>query len=577
MSMNLFRSTSAGGVMQPMRHGSCKLQLTMRFDVALLILAALIGPGVIVLAQAPPNTTIPRVPNPPLNSDLQNLPGDLRAVPVPSPSNLNDFVKDRAMARALGKALFWDMQVGSDRIQSCASCHFRAGADPRSKNQLSPGLKRMPVADLTYSTGRGPNFQLEAAIFPLTRLANPGVRGALDPITDSNDVVSSQGIHHPGNEADPLAFLVGPANTRRVEPRNAPSTINAVFNHRQFWDGRAENIFNGVNHLGQRDPDSKLFRADDPRNPIEVRVELVNSSLASQAVAPIVSDLEMADPNRSRLDVGRELARGQRVQGKQVVKVRPLAKQQVSPTDSVLGSMSRWPQKGLSLSRYDLMIQTAFYNKWWDSRKLIRVNGDGTKTLIDRHDDDDHLPDNEFALIQYNFSLFFGIAVQMYEATLVSDDTPWDRFRRQHPAPTDPALNPWTNEDPDHISRLALFGATLFNDRTRGPTNVRCSNCHEQKELTDASARRISAAVNGPVRNRDGNVIDKGFNNIGVRPTDNDLGVGASDAFGPLSFSRRLFPTGLPALPFPFDGASVTKGFGLDGAFKVPSLRNVAL
>ena len=586
MSMNLFRSTSAGGVMQTMEHGSPRLRPTGRSGVAFLILAVLIEPRLLVLAQAPPNTTIPRVPNPPLSTDLTNLPGDLRAVPVPSPSpnlndpNLNEFVRDPAMARALGKALFWDMQVGSDRIQSCASCHFRAGADPRSKNQLSPGLKRMPVADLTYSSGRGPNFQLEAAIFPLTRLANPGVRGALDPTTDSNDAVSSQGIHHPGNEADPLRFLVGPANTRRVEPRNTPTTINAVFNHRQFWDGRAENIFNGVNHLGQRDPDARLFRADDPRNPIEVRVELANSSLASQAVAPIVSDLEMADPNRSRLDVGRELARGKRLQGKSVLKVRPLARQQVSLTDSVLGSMSRWPQTGLSLSRYDLMIQTAFYNKWWDSRKLIRVNADGTKTLIDKHDDDDHLPENEFALIQYNFSLFFGIAVQLYEATLVSDDTPWDRFRRQHPAPTDPALNPWTNETPEHISRLALFGAHLFNDRTRGPTNIRCSNCHEQNELTDASARRISAAVNGPVRNRDGNVIDKGFNNIGVRPTDNDLGVGASDAFGQLSFTRRLFP-GAPPPTFEVDAngnpIAVTKGFGVHGAFKIPSLRNVAL
>ena len=383
--------------------GPRRLRPTGQFSAAFLILAALIGTGVIVLAQAPPNTTIPRVPNPPLSSDLINLPGDLRSVAAPTPTNLNDFVKDTTMARALGKALFWDMQVGSDGIQSCASCHFRAGADTGFGERVSPGLKHVPFPDLTYSTGRGPNFQLEAAIFPLTRLANPGVRGALDLATDSNDVVSSQGIHHPGNEADPLGFLVGPANTRRVEPRNAPTTINAVFNHRQFWDGRAENIFNGVNHLGQRDPDSKLFRADDPRNPIEVRVELVNSSLASQAVAPIVNDLEMADPNRSRLEVGQELASGKRLEGKGVVKVRPLAKQQVSPTDSVLGSMSRWPQLGLSFNRYDLMIQRAFHNKWWDSKKLIRVNADGSKTLIDKHGDDDNLPENEFALIQVQF------------------------------------------------------------------------------------------------------------------------------------------------------------------------------
>ena len=182
--------------------------------------------------------------------------------------------------------------------------------------------------------------------------------------------------------------------------------------------------------------------------------------------------------------------------------------------------------------------------------------------------------ENEYALIQYNFSLFFGIAIQLYEATLVSDDSPWDRFRREHPTATDPALNPWTNETPSHISRLALFGAHLFNDRTKGPQNIRCSNCHEQSELTDASVRRVAAAVNGPVRNRDGNIIDKGFNNIGIRPTGDDLGVGASDAFGPLSFTRRLFPGAPPAT---FDSAAVTKGFGVHGAFKVPSLRNVAL
>ncbi|MGH9315391.1 MAG: hypothetical protein ACRD1S_19590 [Vicinamibacterales bacterium] len=72
-----------------------------------------------VMAQ---ETIIPRVPNPPLASDLSNLPGDLRAVAVPGPPSLGDFVKDPQAAIALGKALFWDMQVGSDGVQACASC-----------------------------------------------------------------------------------------------------------------------------------------------------------------------------------------------------------------------------------------------------------------------------------------------------------------------------------------------------------------------------------------------------------------------------------------------------------------------
>jgi cytochrome c peroxidase len=354
--------------------------------------------------------------------------------------------------------------------------------------------------------------------------------------------------------------------------------INAVFNHRQFWDGRAENIFNGVNHLGARDPDAKLFRADNASQPAEVRVELHNGSLASQAVAPILSDLEMAAPGRTRLEVANSLARGMRQKGKKVAKVRPLAKQQVSPTDSALGSMTRWPSPGLGFDRYNQMIQAAFHAKWWRSTKVIRVNADGSKTPVAKNngacEDEATCAENEYSLLQYNFSLFFGLAIQLYEATLVSDNTPWDQFRRQHPERTDPALNPWTNTNPSHISRLALFGAHLFNDRTRGPTNLRCSNCHEQAELTDASVRRITAAINGPVRNRDGNVIDKGFMNIGLRPTSDDLGVGATDVFGPLSFTRRLMP-GNP--PTSFDGAAVTKGFGVQGAFKVPSLRNVAL
>ncbi len=544
---------------------------TPRVAIGLVILSVL---STSTLQALTGDGTIPRVLNPPATSDLTNLPGDLHAVPVPGPSDhdLAEYVKDTQAAIALGKAFFWDMQVGSDGIQACASCHFRAGADPRSKNQLSPGLKRVPQQDLTFTTG-GPNYQLAGWEFPLTRLAVPGQRGALDYGSDSNDVVSSQGVPFLNHGPDPMGYQVGRLKTRRVEPRNTPSVINAVFYHRQFWDGRGDNIFNGVNPLGARDPEARVM-ASVGGNLVEVQVALVNSSLASQAVGPIVSEIEMAAPGRTVQDIARDFRKGKRGRqlGRRVHSSRPLQQQLVDPSDSVLGPLSRYPERGLRMKSYNEMIRAAFQDKYWKSDQFIQVDEDGNLAITDRRDRNRET--DEYRLIEYNFALFFGLSVQLYEATLVSDDTPWDRFRREHPSPTDPALNPWNNTNPNHITRLALFGAHLFNDRTRGPNNLRCSNCHEGPELTDASVRRINLAANGPVRNRDGNIIDKGFNNIGVRPTEDDLGVGASDAFGPMSHSKRLFPS---ALPTSFDGAEVTKGFGLDGAFKVPSLRNVAL
>src|SRR5688500_11094792 len=540
---------------------------TQRLTRMMAVATALLWAGAVTLPGGTSDIVIPRVPNPPAN--LKDLPGDLAAIAVATPPNLSEFIRDEEAALVLGKALFWDMQVGSDGVQACATCHFRAGADPRSRNQVSPGLLRHAGMDLTFKRV-GPNGQLQPADFPLTRLQIPGVRGALDP-SDSNDVVSSQGVHHQKKEADPMGFTVGNLNTRRVEPRNTPTVINAVFNHRQFWDGRADSVFNGVNHLGRRDPAARVYRADHPTELEEVRVELENASLASQAVAPIVSPLEMAAPGRSPQDVGAELAAASRKIFKRIQPVRPLAGQQVHPDDSVLGPYSRWPQPGLTARTYDELVKRAFHERWWRSSLIISVAADGSRLVVDRADKDPST--DEYTLIQFNFTLFFGLAVQMYEATLVSDDTPWDRFRRENPSETDPDLNPWTNTAPSHISRLALFGAHLFNDRPRSATNLRCSNCHEQAELTDASVRRVVTSLTGPIRNRDGNIIDKGFNNIGVRPTDDDIGVGGSDAFGPLSFARRQFPFGAPAT---FDGP-VTKGFGVDGAFKIPSLRNVAL
>jgi lipoprotein NlpD len=40
---------------------------------------------------------------------------------------------------------------------------------------------------------------------------------------------------------------------RQVEPRQTPTTINSAFFYRNFWDGRANNLFNGVGVFGMRD------------------------------------------------------------------------------------------------------------------------------------------------------------------------------------------------------------------------------------------------------------------------------------------------------------------------------------
>ena len=80
--------------------------------------------------------------------------------------------------------------------------------------------------------------------------------------------------------------------------------INAVFNHRNFWDLRAQNLFNGVNPFGKRDANAFLYRADDPSNPQTKTVSLDNSSLASQAVGPPTNRFEMSADGRTFPEVG---------------------------------------------------------------------------------------------------------------------------------------------------------------------------------------------------------------------------------------------------------------------------------
>src|SRR6185312_1521617 len=310
----------------------------------------------------------------------------LKSVPVPGPTaaEINDLVRSKAAAIALGKALFWDMQSGSDGFTACATCHFNAGADSRSMNQIDPGLRRVDsngnaAADSTlFFPGFGPNHQLSMSDFPLHKLSDPTNSNSA-VMSDNNNIVGSQGqflntfndvVMGLGPETvtpvdDPVWHISdsngAPMNVRRSTPRNAPPVINAVFNYRNFWDGRAQSIFNGVDPFGDGDPNATILQTDatDANVVHNVHLRLSNSSLASQSVGPPGSDVEMSATGRPFIKIG-----------KKMLSVTPLVLQQVSPSDSVLGSYSDYPFTGLNTD-YATMVQAAFQPKWWNSNVVV--------------------------------------------------------------------------------------------------------------------------------------------------------------------------------------------------------------
>lgn len=503
---------------------------------------------------------------------LSRLPS-LKEVAVPEVPGLSEFVRDRQAAIALGKALFWDLQAGSDG-QACASCHFHAGADSRTKNQISPGLKGGDIVfQKTATGGGGPNYQLRASDFPFHRLANPLDRES-KVLFDSNDVVSSQGTFgasflgtgvrkNAGEKCGPPQrdeFNVAGVATRRVEPRNTPTVINAAFYFRNFWDGRANNVFNGVNPFGLRDPNAKVLQVNPDGSTWMTAIGLRNASLASQAVGPALSEFEMSCNGRKFGDLGRKM-----------LALKPLGKQDVHAQDSVLGRYRNRSGQGLAVG-YAELIKAAFEPKWWSAKGTFIAPG---STIAYTH-------------METNFSLYWGLAVMMYEQTLISDEAPIDKFIGWSGRPGDAKA----------LSPQELRGLKLFRGKAL------CVSCHRGAEFTAAatSLQPIDDGDGPLVENMvlgDGNLAnyDNGFYNIGVRPAAEDRGVGGSDPFGnPLSFTRTWFdqlrnkPVTDPVLIAPCefgiffspttcwtapDPSNVR--IAVDGTFKTPTLRNISL
>jgi cytochrome c peroxidase len=552
-------------------------------------------------------------------------------------------IKSYGYALALGKAFFWDQQVGSDG-QACASCHYNAGADIRIQNQLNPGFLDLTRAggDAAFGSNRsdtgvhaggtlasgtvaGPNTTLRAADFPLHRLADEADRDSAI-LTDTNDVVGSMGafaadfeaIEADGSErcgpvqseifhvdtagrlytgrttaaqapdgaaAEPAALPVASPlrlAARQVEPRNTPSTINAVFNVRQFWDGRANNLFNGVGVFGLRDieadPSLRLIVAGESGALELGYLSLENASLASQAVGPPLNDIEMSCRGRSFADLGRKLLRS-----------RPLAGQQVAADDSVLGALAHPSGTGLEEQySYAALIRAAFEPKYWSAAgSFTRTGG----VLA---------PDAAgYTQMETNMPMFWGLSILLYEATLISDESEFDELVASGDI-TFPGCTTTENVDPLLARGCKIFFRFPFGappaDGIRG---AGCSACHAGAELFSEAAV-LDGGVFAPllqvgdVNNATG-TRDLGFANIGTRPAFVDVFLGGTDPYGnPLSFGRQyrqyLDSGDLSVVKDPFllraiEAGALVRGPAVndtaklesDGATKIPTIRNVAL
>jgi cytochrome c peroxidase len=457
--------------------------------------------------------------------------GSLKTVRPPLPPELTAYVQNQTVLVALGKALFWDMQTGGDGKQACASCHFHAGADHRMVDQLSNG--NGPFT---------PNYSLSSFDFPFHRLSDMS-NNASAVLYDTAQRAGSAGLPRrkfvdvvPGFAADngfdlsddPTYNIIG-LDVRRVTGRNAPSVLNAAFNVRNFWDSRARNIFTVFTPFGDADTSGNIV-IDQGGFMTKVRARTQNSSLASQSVGPPNNPTEMSLDGRTWQKLG-----------KKMLSVHPLGKQHVSPQDSVLGFYSALGgAPGLNpVFTYAALIQSAFVSTYWSSNKVVDAFGNYTgqfsspwsPTISDT---------NSFTQMEYNFALFWGLAVQAYEATLITDNSPYDQYAGGNTA----AMTP-----------QQVAGLNIFTGKGG------CINCHSGPEFTSAAFTTVNKV--GTTERVNGKLTDTGYFRTGVRPIAEDIGIGGLDGFGlPLSISAAQFPT---------------TPLAVNGAFKTPTVRNTEL
>lgn len=264
----------------------------------------------------------------------------------------------------LGKALFWDMQVGSGNgaASACATCHYQAGADSEPRR----------IAASTRPDGIIGSLGVKESTFS-------GVRIDADGWAYDKDDMVEYG-----------QFL--------ITDRQAPPSVESEFEH-NFWDGRANNCFNGVDPGGKSGHRGLYKRASDSGDVVPATFMLCDASQASQAVGPPNNHVEMAALGRTFPELGFKMLR-----------VKPLAMQ----TGDLADELSDTPG-----GHYETMIEQAFgdeLSEFIGSEPVpgvpeVRVSDDyGTRKLV--------AP----SLTEQNFSLFWGLSIMAYELSLESLD-----------------------------------------------------------------------------------------------------------------------------------------------------------
>src|SRR2546428_10556371 len=153
------------------------------------------------------------------------------------------------------------------------------------------------------------------------------------------------------------------------------------------------------------------------------------------------------------------------------------------------------------------MIQNAFQPKWWNSDKVVSFPA-GVRTIS--APTGAPLTTSQFTVMEQNFSLFFGLAIQLYEAILVSDDSLFDRVQRGRAT----------------LTAAQDDGLTTFKGSCEG------TQCHSGPTFTSASTNNFCAG-NEPIEQRQtaagANAFhDRGFFNICMGPTARDPRLGRS-------------------------------------------------